>query len=457
MMQSLPAPMPSAIEKTPEQTDYRRVVQDVPNYKYMRVLPNSGVSSVTQTTSGGHIVDFDLPSEVINLSRTSISFDYTPAAAGANGRYNWVYVSTLSLLREVHLMTRSGIFVASLKNANKFLNLVRPLTIPLTDVLSNANDDDIVGGYCTLDATGLQDPRGQEPSGGLANTPRACNLAVRTLLPGGNNTATPLLAYIINLKEFVHTLFEQDIDIFFNQIMTLRLIFDSTAATSFYSDNVGQPGSNAAATVVSAAIEKLRCDVAIEQNLNLANNVKAAVLSGSGLSVLCEAVYDYKQSFNNSTSTSTTIRLNRSYGKAIKRIYSSIYHATETGATAYTVGNAFTNTSTLVPYLNGNRLADENIDPFLEWKYLNGKGWLKNCIAGTSVDRFYNRFCHVEKWDSAPRLCDRTSQDDDGYPLVGDTDYTMQYALSASASGNHYQFVVVSRILNINASGVQLL
>ncbi len=81
---------------------YSDGVSSHPQYKLARLVPLSGSQTLTITPSATQEVLFELPTNVMNLSKSFLTFQALIQAPAA-GLFNWVYDNTLSFISQVQI------------------------------------------------------------------------------------------------------------------------------------------------------------------------------------------------------------------------------------------------------------------------------------------------------------------------------------------------------------------
>ena len=129
-----------------EELVYSKGISSHGNYKYLRIVPiGSGqnpilsVSSTTQT-------QFELPNNVLNLSRSKLCFDLLVPLQFSLTKFSNIYGNALSLIDRITLTSRTGVILCDIPNTHIFGNLVSPVNTKLPDLLSR----NTLGGGITM-------------------------------------------------------------------------------------------------------------------------------------------------------------------------------------------------------------------------------------------------------------------------------------------------------------------
>ena len=115
---------------------YSKAVSAHGNYKYLRVVPiGSTGQNFTLSNSSTTMTQFELPNNVLNLSKSKLCFDINLVAGGA-AHFNNLYANALSLIDRITLTSRSGVILADIPNTHIFGSLVSSSNTKVFDLLT---------------------------------------------------------------------------------------------------------------------------------------------------------------------------------------------------------------------------------------------------------------------------------------------------------------------------------
>src|SRR5689334_6937380 len=130
-----------------------------------------------------------------------------------------------------------------------------------------------------------------------------------------------LVFHYLSLK----ILFLLDKDIYANEILIMRIVWENSNRILFYSTSASNPiAGGAVAYAGNITATNIALFLAVEKNLLIANELIQKVAAG-GLSIQIPFVYSFLNNLSG-TSQTVSIRLNRGHGKTCKKIYHSIYN-----------------------------------------------------------------------------------------------------------------------------------
>ena len=355
----------------PTQLDYKKYPTIKPKYKLSRLIQQTGGQTVTLNTAGGQESIFEIPVKVINLACSKIQLQLQIAAGGA-GFSNYIFGNCIPFWQQVQLYNRGGQLIVDLYQAQNHTNLV---TLPETkfeelktmdryaagltgnippstatnpvgqgQVFQTANNEMFIfNGSIAYAATNTSpvpgivnytNVRHNHDSTQAANTFTTSSFTdvkydeVRYFTVGGANAAT-YVNFTLPLSVFKNTLLAVDKDLYFNEVMLLRLVWNPVARVAFtsgaplaaitaqnnpivYIAGVPSPAdtTNVPKAAAATSINNLQMLLAIEENSMIANDIKTKVLSPGGLSLLTPFVYTSKISLNAATLQTITLRYN---------------------------------------------------------------------------------------------------------------------------------------------------
>ena len=90
-----------------EELIYSKTASAHGNYKYLRIVPTGSTQNPTLSLTSTTQTQFELPNNVMNLSKSKLSFDLNFATASAGICHN-VHGNALSLIDRITLTSRTG-------------------------------------------------------------------------------------------------------------------------------------------------------------------------------------------------------------------------------------------------------------------------------------------------------------------------------------------------------------
>ena len=118
---------------------YSKSVSAHGNYKYLRITPiGSSAQNPTLSLSSTTMTQFELPNNVVNLSKCKLCFDINLGYPGATTHFNNLYANALSLIDRITLTSRSGTILADIPNCHIFGNLVSSVNTKLSDLMARS-------------------------------------------------------------------------------------------------------------------------------------------------------------------------------------------------------------------------------------------------------------------------------------------------------------------------------
>lgn len=427
------------------QVDYKKAPINKANYLPFRLLPLSGGQTSTMTSAGGGSIQFEIPKNAYNLSKTELIFTATPAAGAS---YNWAWVDCLSFFRQIRLSTRGSVDIVRIDDVNNYTKLVWPCELELQKFL---NFDLFTGGSglarmirrTNALASAVGSIRHDATAGEINYTEQ------KYLDLGGSTTTTPVFNVVFNLGLLVQTLFALDKDSFFNETVILEFVTAPTSKVLFVKNSATDPSSGTIYTG-NITLSNLQLRVFQEMNPVVIRSLQASVDAG-GLEILMPWVFGYKISLSG-TSQAPTLRLNRNNGQRLLKMYSAPFNSTESGNTGYDHTNiSAAKVTSYQTFLNNNAqqsylLSCANGDDYaLVMDKLEGK-----LIQSSNI--FNYNFVIMEDFSSDSS----NSNIIDGLSLDVEQIYSIQ-ATTANSTFIWYMYAVLQRSLIIDKNGIKLI
>lgn len=441
-----------------DETNYSKVNALKPNYQLFKLTQQSGGNSVTLSTSGGEQSVFEIPTNVVNLSRSFLNYTISTTAAGAGDFGNIFYNGTPGCIRDIELVTQSGERLVNIPNVTKYCQVVSLTDTPVS-VLQSGSDESTLA---PSNATSAGVVRGYKVSVSIGTATAHVNPVdtdVRQVIGASYveplhfvsvNNAALVKKFRIPLSIFKNSLLELDKDLWFGQILSLRVTYNPTDKISSDSKSVGLLTQIASAT--APTLTGLNLYLAVEKNPILADQIKQQVLN-SGLDVLCDYVHSYNRNLTG-TSHALSYNFSRAHGRSLKKIYSVPYLASDTTKSNFynhaykqLANDAITNVYT---QLNNERLQQWNMDTISGDEYMVMLNKLKGSCIQNQEHFLYNYF-YADSWTDL-KFHEREPNQKIGLPL----DVEQKWDLNAVTGGarNWFTYAVCQRVLSIGKEGI---
>lgn len=408
-----------------------------PTYRYKQITPISSGGSipVASTTQTVNLV-FEVPSSVVNLSKTYLTFDLSEAK---NAHFAHYYMTGKSLISTIAIQDRSGQYLMNIpNNANNFYFTTSLVTTPFQKHLqSDIPVTQITTALLDTTCSGLKRTSASDP------TP--------TKLHTSGDNAVHCIRYQICLGDLPYGLTSLNKDLYFGQILTLTIGLAPSNRIGFISDLANGTtglGTLGAAPVFSNVYLQLCTEVDEKIVQSIMNKVNSTSMSIN---------IPYVQSFvqnnaNATTSSSLQVRLNSGYGQRLLKVFHSFMNSVETGSTAFTpcdVTDFEIRTSLDNRFLSDNALRQRFNEPYM---------FLKSQLEGSSIlnsTDFANWFFYLDNFSSNKPIDYAQESVIDGIPL----DNELLYGININCDSQtfvQYLYAVVQRTLTISGSQIML-
>jgi hypothetical protein len=429
------------------QTDYSIKTKPImPKYKFSKLYQQTGGQVVAITTSQESV--FELPPRCMNLRRSALRFTATPSA-GTN--FNYFFASNVAAIRQVQLYTRGGAFIADSNKVDYLSDIMAKTEEPVENVLINDVNN------ATIAARDIR----YGSSIGANSTPydyTTNNRAQNTTEPlyihtegAADTTATPVLTFTIPLSQFYGTIMALDKDLYFNEVILLKIVWNDAAAWGANSTATNNRVAGAEA-LTSIGIAGLELYLALQQNELMCAALINTVRS-TGLKLTIPYVYSFRNTSGaNSTSQMVSIRLNRMHGSHLKKIYHVFYHLTDSLSTRYSHTNV--DKAQVVDYytsVDNARRQEFNVSTASNEDWLEVQDHLKGTVINNLDTYRYNWFV-LDKFDDQD-IYNKYDCIDAGLDLSIERKWDI-IATTANTRFNQYTFAIVARELSITPAGL---
>lgn len=429
-----------------------------PTYEYTKIYPQTNVSTLS-VTNGGDETIFEIPSKVFNLSKSVLSFTMTPIAA--NTLKTQIFAEGTPHLRSIQLYNRAGLFLCNINSLNKYMGSV---TRYITDhsyfkTFDEVGEDNLNGYMDVLTKTNSASPGGY--SDHLDMTSSDINNEPIYFIASANAGAnSPVIKYQIPLGRIKDSIFGLDIDQCFNEVVYMRLIWEGASQIGFTSTTVATlTGVNSFAEY---RITNQYLYLAGEVNDEIINHIVNVKIK-EGLTYQVPYLYTNKLvKQQTDTSQSLSIRLNRSHGIKVTRIYfvpfvgaeainTTLNHSNTFGVVVQTGTPAAYGIKTYYTTIDNKRTSQYDYDAATCW--LEKRHLFKNsCITGSTS--FFNNWVHIEDFTNESGVGDR-SRYDDGYSLANEVVYNVTCDTQANLMNNYFFSSCIKQIM-ITPQGITL-
>lgn len=411
-----------------------------------KVHQQTGGQAITITTSSSESI-FELPAQCINLSKSSISYMTVTPDPGATVKVNWLFRDVIAHIRQIQLYTRGGTFLCDINNVDKYSSVA----LKVDQLARDTPTTDLADPDTRADTFGCRASSAQSNY-----TPAGENIpgqdTAQFLQIGQDSTAT-VSNMNVPLSLFKGTIFELDKDLFFNEVVLLKVTWNDYLSHGFFSESLTAPQTNAAAIAANIAVTKLTLYVAVETNPIICAGIIGRVQSGTFVMNI-PYVHGYKTNAGSTSAQNVSIRLNRAHGKFLKKIYHILYHATESVATRYNHSNiAGAICSQYYTAVNNRRRQEFNVLVADNDDWVLNREYFKGTLL-SDANNYRTSWFIMDKFDDM--LCKASDGCvDSGLALDIETKYDLTMTTSAAAH-NHYTFAVVSRAMAITPQGIFL-
>lgn len=309
--------MTTIIDQSLDYSDSKSVVSKG-TYRYQQLVPvSAGGSAPTVSLTAQTAIQWEIPSRVVNLSKSYLTFDIQQPAEAAFVHY---YATGKSIIGGISLQSRDGQYLCNMtSNANNFYYVTALPTMSINEFLTS-----------DISTTATTNAAIIDTNTGILRTSEDKNTPIKHLA-SATATAQHLRVHI-SLNDLAHSIFALNKDIFFGQVMVLTVNFAEGTRMSVIGAGAGTfTAVPTNVPVLSNVYLQLACETNEQLNASLIEKTNK-----DGVVLNIPYVYTFKQSNATTTSATQQVRLGSNHGQRLLKVYNSFMNNTETAASCYT-------------------------------------------------------------------------------------------------------------------------
>jgi len=350
------------------------------SYRYKKYSPTNGIFNVTCDATGGRESIWQLPDEVLNLSKSRLEFNLRIPANNIDQRWTYTFKDVISPIRQIQLYTDSGIILCDIQYFNNYTKVARKPFTSLDEFLTYPifNGSYVNGQYtggsgnflmrnnCRSDqeiqnlvgVNGAQDEItrisaswiGLRSDNFLSSVDYTEPQYFESMIGYLENDAEEYfdvpdfgLNISIELSAIKNTIFTLNKDIFFNnKKIFLKITWESSQKIAFTTDNSTEPATNPGEYPddLNILLNNVTLVLATQQNDEINKNIKNTILT-NGLNLTIDFISFLRSPVNTNGST-ITLKYTRGNGRKIKYILVSLFNNNETLNNCYDCSNVAT-------------------------------------------------------------------------------------------------------------------
>ena len=459
--------------------NYRQKVMADSEYKFTKVIQNTGGEDVSITNSQ-LTSTFELPAVAYNLSKSYINFTQT-IPHNDDTKFAHAYRDTPPFAR-LELVTRGGQYLMDITNYSNIYQTFGQRTKMIDDF---QGDDDAVlikqnlanlGATITVPAIPATPsvPAG-DPVPEIPEVPAAVvNVAyanptlalpeiqkfktgiAATQAAGTGVVGDVVTQWRISGEQLYNCVMSLDKTVLFNEVLNLRISWNSSAGHGFWTDTAPVNGTPAEIPAGSPIlIGNLAVYLAQESNPMVLNDLVREV-SSSGMSVLIPYTHAYKTNLTGG-SHAVSIRLSRGHGQSLERVYTGFNTGAEALNTRYdaVLAGQFQSFYTL---LDSKRMQEFDISvPNKDYAWMKTQE-KKDRVVSLALSNDDTNFAHSDSWCSGLECAKH--QKNGGLDLSVERKYDLYATRDGGVAGtavNYYTAAVCQKQLMISPAGVQVM
>lgn len=456
----------SVLEVAPELDYSSKSIAGGPVYKMMKVYSEEAAAgSLTGAAAGLTKASFILPNSCFNLSKSVLSFIWKQPEVDT--KYMYLHSGNIPHIENIKLKSVTGSILAEIPSVGNYSRIVMPYTTSLKRFLNKeSNISRATAALCigpgsggdmfhrsdTLKSTAVAantvtarnlDYAGAIQDGQISYT-GPCEL-LDTVVGNGAAAGDAFVQVRLPLGEFVHTLFAINKDFVWNQQLIIEIDFQAANRVGFSA--TGQfDASTPVAPVSAPVISSLVLYLATQQNDAVTATLRARAQEGFSMPI----PYVYMKKTQTGTgSTVVTYRLNRTHGQKLRRVYSALFHSSETsGSTSYCRGNEAAAVCTSVrTFLMNVARQDYSLGVANGECYMHLRELIEDSVI-QNLAMYNHCFAWIDDFTGLKTADEGKEHYDSGLDLQLDTDYTIELAINGTAK-QLYQYAICQKTLSM--------
>lgn len=475
--------MATVVQKISPEVDYTHKVGNHSSPLYIKSAPINNIQTFNLSlTSGYGPIEILVPSKVVSLKRSKLSWDLSlPAQAALT--YTWAQANAFCQLDRIVVTSQNtNNVLLDLPNVSRYASMIIPPSTSYVEL----NDKSSPGYSATLtavppmpatQAAGQAIPYEEisrnfqtaNPDG-LGNDYGCPGSGIRKLMVSATAAAASSVSFEVDLGALSGTLFDVDQLLYFSgEQLLISLYWAPVNKFAWGGTSATAPQTGAIAPTGTFTISNLNLYLYTEQNLSVSQGVVEKVMRGGGLSLPFPYPFIQRQAVA-SGSISITQQLTRGFGKRLLMVLTSIFNPSEVNNTAQDHalnsllaagqgGYSLITYNTLmdqIPILsNSNIVAYNNAATQQSGEYFTyNKGHIAHS-AIQNINAFNNDFVHIDNFCCDP-VCEVDWTVEDGLDLDSMHQYSfVVYGTSANAVVNNvYLAFICQKQLNLTPQGV---
>jgi len=455
-------------------------------YLYSLIFPSSGSQSVTLTANSSPDVVFEVPSKVLNFSKSYLSFKLEiPAVATRVQAMSCIGVPQI---QRISLATRSGLYLCDLPHFQEYTASVLPLVTKQSDMeahgsaklgaiaprvgavlpLTKSRNSPTIAA-ANVKALTPADKEGQNVYSASGYIPSHAtsqweelserNGAIAHLLVNGDPEEAMYTTHIVPLSAAAHSVLSIDRSMYYPEVLLLQVHFNPTSRYAKSYSAGGTINSTTAADIAQINMSELGLHLALSNDPVAMTALINGVLNGAGMNIPVPYVISSQNTYNQQY-VSTSLRANVGYGARLLCAYTTMY-TRAVNAHRYMCHNASNGDlyESLYTTLDSQRLQHSNMRSIDNGAYAENKHLLEGCAIQGSVEHAEN-FTYVDSW-RAGKTADWLSMDtiEDGLELTNaERTYASFFDVGTAVVGDRTVFthMVFQKQLTLTSQGISL-
>ena len=437
---------PTAVS-SPE-LNYKSMEYLHPNYRFTRVIQQTGGTSVTLQATGTQDAVFQIPAKAFSFAESYITGTFTPTVNAGTTLFHNVTANT-PFVNSISLFTQGGANMCNIENLINYQAVMRPPNTPFDKFMTHDRTDQLF----PIKTTGAAAADGQRPI-----TPYTVDrpyTEIQTYTTGAvAPAAEPVIPFVFRLGDIAESIFSMKKAFLFPEFIYLRVqmgpigkfMWDTTSATV--------PITGAVAPLVGGIISNFYLYLACEQNPLITINLQAQIRA-AGVKIAIPYAFVNKNVVATSNSQVVNIMIQPDRGSLIKKIVHAVFDPNEALNVCVDHSNlAGSKIERYYTQLDSVREQENDIDCKTNFDdYSVHRPILqKSCLQTRNMYQFH--WFHMQDYSglnitSKEGLTVPSENLVSGMPVEGGKTWVFSGTATTAAAYNHYTFVICYQYLVI--------
>ncbi len=452
--------------------DYNQPGLQAPIYKFEPQFPNTFGAPIAISATLNTIT-FNLPVDVMNLSRSYLMGNLNLLAPTVGTNYIWTYDDIpFREFQHIQLYCASNAFLMDLDQVQNYMKIIAKKETCMDEYLSQDFRTNLYQSNNLVNAVPALRHNSDNAVSSAVPNPSSRNYVEPAYFSVGDLGAARTIPFCYPMRLLAHTLCSMDMNVYFGQLLYLKLYAGTISKICYMSTSNASPSAGVPVPLVPATghfLSSLQLMLAVDTNPVTRNALINEVQSPAGKDVWIPYVQANTFS-NNGPNQTISMQIDQGLGQFLERILHSVFNNQQSLDTAYDCANNAVvpagsvnrqKVGTFYTQFNGKRLQDITVDCTvatlpIPTDYMSMSNKLRGSVLQNLSEYQYNWFWE----DDFSQFSGETDQEKnpmklisgvalDGRPVIWSIVMTMN-PTATNTNYIHYNYGVYTRKLHMS-------